>query len=203
MKNRHRKRVSRYDIGILLRSIIAAIDADTYATTRNFRTVVDSVVTSYLRGRNVRITLTAILETINEITEYSLKNEDKPALWWRRWISRSASQLRDRQASTGPRLRRLPVRRLPLGLRPDTYTITTDVELLVTGIGQEVAVLGDRGRFQIFTTPDEAREFGVGLLSALNKLEMDLGVIEMDPVPFDYADTATTDWEETVRWSIT
>jgi len=197
MKHPHRKRVSRYDANILMRSIIDATDADTYATVHIFRTVVDSVTAAYLRGRTIRITLPSILGVINDITEYSVNNQNKPALAWRNWMSRSKSQLRELQTRTRP----LP-RRLPLTFRPDTYKVTAEIELLATGIGQEVAVLGDRGRFQIFSAPDEAREFGVGLLSALNKLEMDLGVIEMDPIPFDYADKATMDWEETVRWSI-
>ena len=195
MKNK--TRISKYDRKILLHAIKHTVAAEAYPTPVHFRAGVESVVGACLRGRGTRFTVGAMLEAINEISNSAEASVDNAAIWWRAWVERAAANDLERRAR--PRSVR---RYLPKKLKIETYQVTADVELVSTGLGQQVAVLGDRNKFQVFDDPADARNFAVGLLTAIAQLERENEVQDSDPIPQDYSDIAIGDWDEAVRYGL-
>ncbi len=50
--------------------------------------------------------------------------------------------------------------------------------------------------------PADARNFAVGLLTAIAQLERENEVQDSDPIPQDYSDIAIGDWDEVVRYGL-
>ena len=57
-------------------------------------------------------------------------------------------------------------------------------------------------RFELFDDPADARNFAVGLLTAIAQLERENEVQDSDPIPQDYSDIAIGDWDEVVRYGL-
>ena len=197
MKHQTRKTISRYDRNQLLQAIQHTVTAQPYATPAHFRASTESVVGAYLRGRGVRFTAGIMLAVITEISEHAEASADNAAIWWRGWVQRTAGNDLERRTRPGS------VRRyLPKKLKVENYQVNADVDLVSTGLGQQVAILGDRNSFQVFEDPAEARTFAVGLLEALNQLERENEVMDSDPIAPDYGDIAVADWDEAVRYGL-
>ena len=201
-KDKTRIEATKYDIDSLLNAMMRTVDVNQYATPEIFKAVVEGVIRGYLRGKGSKIASGSVMKIVKSITEYSSKRNDRPTKWWKNWMDRTHSLKKTR--GIGPERPGGRIwRSLPKWLRPTTYQVNSDVSLMVTGDGQQVILLRDMNLMGVFDTPQEVRKLTLELMDAVNRLEEEHSVVDIDPIPDTYAETAVTEWEERVRWGIT
>jgi len=186
--------LTRTDLIELLRAIKGLLDDMEYVTVPVFKSVTSGMISAFARGRGMPLSITD--DITERVRAFAGRSRTLEAVWFSNWMKKADKAGSEKNRTKGEKEEELLdsiFPRLALPMEDFGYC-------LVSEKGSEIALVTLGSFFHVVEDVGHLEKLGLTVLEAAAEIRRSKTVTptQNTPIPDDYEDTATDDWERKI-----